>query len=131
MSDPTPTYAAAGVDVAAAEKLVSRFAELAKAARRPEVLADVGPFAGLFRLGSYRDPVLAARIDRSAWETPPLFRLIQQRGGIADEEMYRTFNMGIGVVLPVAPDHADAVRAQLPGAFVIGEVVEGRGVIWR
>ncbi len=58
-----PAYAAAGVDTDAAERLVSRFAELAKSARRPEVLADVGPFAGLFKLGSYRNPVLVASTD--------------------------------------------------------------------
>jgi len=57
------SYAAAGVDIDAAERLVSRFAELARGARRPEVLADVGPFSGLFRLGSYRDPVLVASTD--------------------------------------------------------------------
>src|SRR3990170_3738252 len=56
-------YAEAGVDVAAAERLVGRFAELAKLTRRPEVLADVGPFSGLFRLGSYREPVLVASAD--------------------------------------------------------------------
>lgn len=339
---PRPAYAQAGVDIDAAEKLVSRFAELAKAARRPEVLADIGPFAGLFRLGSYREPVLvastdsvgtkvklagllgrfagtghdlvnhcvndiltsgaaplffldyigncglgddakaelvrgvaeacgaagcsllggetadmpgtyaegdfdlvgfivgvverdaiidgsriehgdallalpsnglhtngfslvrkifgagldrdpaaeravlearhpelgealgdallrphrsylrdlapvlpklrgiahitggglpgnvprilaeglAARIDRSTWETPPLFRLIQQRGGIADDEMYRTFNMGVGIVLVIAQRDKDAVLARLPEAFVAGEVVQGRGVVW-
>src|SRR3972149_5658509 len=63
-----PTYARAGVDIDAAEHLVERFASLAKSARRPEVLADIGPFAGLFRLGSetgeaYRDPVLVASTD--------------------------------------------------------------------
>ena len=57
------SYAAAGVDIDAAERLVTRFAELARGARRPEVLADVGPFSGLFRLGSYRDPVLVASTD--------------------------------------------------------------------
>jgi phosphoribosylformylglycinamidine cyclo-ligase len=56
-------YAAAGVDVDAADALVNRFANLAKSARRPEVLADVGPFAGLFKLGSYNDPVLVASTD--------------------------------------------------------------------
>ncbi|MCH7485320.1 MAG: phosphoribosylformylglycinamidine cyclo-ligase, partial [Chloroflexi bacterium] len=56
-------YAAAGVDVDAAEALVDRFASLAKSARRPEVLADVGPFAGLFKLGRYDDPVLVASTD--------------------------------------------------------------------
>jgi phosphoribosylformylglycinamidine cyclo-ligase len=73
---------------------------------------------------------VGARIDRTAWEVPPIFRLIQERGNIAEEEMYRTFNMGIGMVLAVAPADADAVRAQLPRALVVGEVVRGTGVEW-
>jgi len=74
---------------------------------------------------------LGVRIDRSAWEPQPIFRLIQERGNIAEEEMYRTFNMGIGMVLAVAPADAEAVRSQLPGALVVGEVVRGAGVEWR
>jgi phosphoribosylformylglycinamidine cyclo-ligase len=73
---------------------------------------------------------LAVRIDRSAWEVPPIFRLIQERGNIAEEEMYRTFNMGIGMVLAVAPGDADAVRSRLPQALAVGEVVRGTGVVW-
>jgi len=73
---------------------------------------------------------LGARIDRSAWETPPLFRLIEERGNVAEEEMYRTFNMGIGIVLAVAPEDVDAVRSALPEALVVGEVVKGEGVVW-
>jgi phosphoribosylformylglycinamidine cyclo-ligase len=63
VSKPERTYAEAGVDVDAAEALVGRFAALAKSARRPEVLADIGPFAGLFKLGKYREPVLVASTD--------------------------------------------------------------------
>jgi len=64
VSEPkTPSYAAAGVDIDAAEALISRFADAAKIARRPEVLADIGPFAGLFRLGDYENPVLVASTD--------------------------------------------------------------------
>jgi len=57
------TYAAAGVDIGAAERLVGRIKELARSAGRPEVLAGVGPFAGLFRLGQHREPVLVASAD--------------------------------------------------------------------
>jgi phosphoribosylformylglycinamidine cyclo-ligase len=57
------TYAAAGVDLEARQKLVGRFRELAARASRPEVLAGIGPFAGLFALGSYKDPVLVASTD--------------------------------------------------------------------
>ena len=57
------TYAAAGVDIDAGERLVGRIKELVRSAGRPEVLAGVGPFAGLFRLGQYREPVLVASAD--------------------------------------------------------------------
>ncbi len=73
---------------------------------------------------------LAARIDRRTWHVPPIFRLIQAKGGIADEEMYRAFNMGLGFVLAIAPHDVDAVRAKLPGSFLCGEVIRGKGVEW-
>src|SRR5207244_4674378 len=65
MAEPDiPSYAAAGVDIDAGNALISRYAEAARIARRPEVLADIGPFAGLFELGQkYRDPVLVASTD--------------------------------------------------------------------
>ena len=52
---------------------------------------------------------LAARIERAAWRLPPLFRWLQAEGNIADAELYRVFNCGIGMVAVVAP--ADAARA--------------------
>ncbi len=70
---------------------------------------------------------LGARIDSTAWERPPLFSLIQREGNIAEEEMYRTFNMGIGLVVAVSPANVDAVSAKLPEAFVVGEVVQAEG----
>ncbi len=66
---------------------------------------------------------LTARIDRTAWEVPPLFRLIQETGEIDSMTMFRTFNMGVGIVLATA--EPDAVLAALPEARQIG-VVEPR-----
>ena len=63
---------------------------------------------------------LAARFDRSAWEVPPIFQLIQKRGRVAEEEMLGTFNMGLGMVLVVDRHEAD-------GLPVVGEVVEQTG----
>lgn len=74
---------------------------------------------------------LGARIDRSSWRVPALFRLIQDTGGIEAEEMYRTFNMGLGIVLAVAPDDAGAVLKALPEACLCGEVIANEGVTWR
>jgi len=66
---------------------------------------------------------LAAAIDVASWEPPPLFGYLQRAGGIEDGEMYRTFNMGAGIVLVVAAAEAEAVLAQAPGSWRIGEVV--------
>jgi phosphoribosylformylglycinamidine cyclo-ligase len=71
-----------------------------------------------------------ARIDRASWRVPAIFRLIQERGGIDKDEMYRAFNMGLGLVLAVRALDADAILAQLPDAWVCGEVVAGKGVEW-
>lgn len=62
------------------------------------------------------------------WPVPEIFTLIQKRGGVGAAEMYRVFNMGVGFALITAPQDAAAVRARLPEAFVIGEVVPGSGV---
>jgi len=64
---------------------------------------------------------LAARLDRKAWRVPPIFELIRKRGRIADDEMYGTFNMGIGMILVV--DRRDVPE----GGMVIGEVVRQAG----
>ena len=54
----------------------------------------------------------------------PIFALIQRLGGIAEEEMYRTFNMGLGMVIVVAPEQVSAFQALVEEpTWVIGEVV--------
>lgn len=58
---------------------------------------------------------------------PPIFPLIQRRGDIEQGEMYRVFNMGIGMALICSPGHVDELIAAIPEARIIGEVVEGRG----
>jgi phosphoribosylformylglycinamidine cyclo-ligase len=67
---------------------------------------------------------LGAEIDRSTWEVPPIFKLIQSKG-VRPDEMWRTFNMGIGLVLVVRQaDLAELLRAlDGSGAVVIGKVV--------
>ncbi|MCS7177985.1 MAG: phosphoribosylformylglycinamidine cyclo-ligase [Anaerolineae bacterium] len=80
-------------------------------------------------------PGVVVRLRRDAWEVPPIFRLIQRRGGVDEEEMYRVFNMGIGMVLILAPEEAHRACALLgDGALLIGEVRAGEGepssVVW-
>jgi len=71
---------------------------------------------------------LVARIERAAWRLPPLFRWLQAEGNIADAELYRVFNCGIGMVAVVAP--ADAARA-LKILTATGETVWRIGRIER
>ena len=72
---------------------------------------------------------VSARIDLGTWPVLPVFRYLRREGRIADEEMLRTFNMGIGMVL-VVPAHREAeVAAHLDGVrerhWRIGEIVPG------
>ncbi|MBN1442826.1 MAG: phosphoribosylformylglycinamidine cyclo-ligase [Planctomycetes bacterium] len=70
-------------------------------------------------------------VDRSLWQVPEIFRILQSRGDVAEEEMFRVFNMGIGMVMIVAPFYADSIIEQLGRLDVeavrIGEAVEGSG----
>ena len=67
---------------------------------------------------------LGVEIDTGSWHVPSIFTLIQQRGDIADEEMVRTFNVGIGMTAIVPPAHVEAALAALPDATRIGRVVD-------
>ena len=70
---------------------------------------------------------LAAEFDRQTWTVPPIFHLIQQRGNVDREEMYRVFNMGIGMVVICSPSDVGGITRALPEAKVIGEVVKQAG----
>ncbi len=75
---------------------------------------------------------LAARIERGSWEAPPIFWLIKQQGNIEEQEMFRVFNMGIGMALVTAPGDAAMLTREIPGARLIGEVIkqkEGKRVV--
>ena len=68
---------------------------------------------------------LGARLDRGAWTEPAIFGLLQREAGLSDEDLFATFNMGLGMVLAVDPEHVDAVAAHGP---VVGLVETGSGV---
>jgi len=68
-------------------------------------------------------------IKKERWQVPPIFSLLQNRGNISADEMCRTFNMGIGMVLVVPLSQADKVLRfsnKYERAYIIGEVVKGR-----
>jgi phosphoribosylformylglycinamidine cyclo-ligase len=74
---------------------------------------------------------LDARFDLESWRVPELFRVIGEQGGVERDEMFRAFNMGVGMVAAVAEERASAVvealRAAGEVAWVAGEVVPGSG----
>ncbi|MDR1559305.1 MAG: phosphoribosylformylglycinamidine cyclo-ligase [Clostridiales bacterium] len=75
---------------------------------------------------------IGAVIRRGSWNELPIFKLIKWEGEIPDNEMFNVFNMGIGMVMAVAPEHADTALAALKDmgekAYVIGEACEGASV---
>ena len=69
---------------------------------------------------------LGARIERGTWAEHPIFGLLQRSGSLSDDDLFATFNMGLGMVLAVAPEHAD--EASAASGTVIGTVERGAGV---
>jgi phosphoribosylformylglycinamidine cyclo-ligase len=77
----------------------------------------------------------AARIERGSWPVLPVFSVMQSIGRVADDEMYRAFNMGVGMVCAIAPENAAAFEAHLDAQgekhFKIGAIVSGeRNVVY-
>jgi len=72
-------------------------------------------------------------IRKGTWKVPPIFRLIQTKAGVPEAELYQVFNMGIGMVVIVAAQRAaqmlSAIRARRQRAWLIGQVVKGRGAV--
>jgi phosphoribosylformylglycinamidine cyclo-ligase len=68
-----------------------------------------------------------AVIQKQSWPVPPIFHLLRDQGNIPEEEMFRTFNNGIGLIVVVAEDQVNDVLLRLQGlneqGFVIGEIV--------
>ena len=100
---------------------------------RVEILRGIAHITG----GAFYDKIarilpdnVNVRIHKSSWQVPKIFRLIQNKGSIADKEMYHTFNMGCGMVLIVAADSAREIISRLAElklkAWVAGEVVKGK-----
>ncbi len=69
-----------------------------------------------------------ARIDRGRWEVPPVFRRIQEIAGVSTEEMFRVFNMGVGMVAVVAASEAERIATQLGSSCrLLGAVESSEG----
>jgi phosphoribosylformylglycinamidine cyclo-ligase len=74
-------------------------------------------------------PGLGATIRRGSWPEPPIFGLLRRVSGASEIDMFSTFNMGVGMVLVVDPEHVEEIlRRSQDRSFVIGEVRVGAGV---
>ncbi len=72
---------------------------------------------------------MGADIDATAWPVPPIFGLLKEWGNVDWHEMYRTFNMGIGMIIIASADEAEKIKADLESrneaVYEIGRVTEG------
>jgi len=69
---------------------------------------------------------LAARNKQDAWDTPPIFSLIQKQGGVEEAEMYRVFNMGIGMTIICSAQQVAELTTALPEPKIIGKVIPAK-----
>jgi phosphoribosylformylglycinamidine cyclo-ligase len=108
-----------------------------------EGLLDRGVIKGLAHItgGGLTDNIprilpqgTSVKIDKNSWPIPPLFQLMQQLGNVSEAEMYRTFNMGIGMVIVCSAGDAETINAHLrergEKRYEIGGVVSGNGEVF-
>jgi phosphoribosylformylglycinamidine cyclo-ligase len=111
-------------------------------ARMIQILLKIVPVKGMAHItgGGITDNLprilpegLGAEINVDAWTAPPLFRFLQETGNVDDSEMLRTFNMGMGYLVVVDPEHADKTLDSLQQTCedpkVIGRIVPGEGTV--
>lgn len=79
-------------------------------------------------------PAVQLRIERQSWKVPEIFGWLQELGNISWDEMYRVFNMGVGMALVVSAYFAESIRRKLRElgieSWIIGQVEEGEGGAW-
>ena len=101
-------------------------------------LLDSGIVKGLVHItgGGFTDniprilpPGAAVEIDKGSWPVLPVYKLMQEIGSVSEAEMYRTFNMGVGMVIVCAPDDQNAIATHFSNegveCFEIGRVTQG------
>ncbi|HMO79851.1 MAG TPA: phosphoribosylformylglycinamidine cyclo-ligase [Pyrinomonadaceae bacterium] len=72
---------------------------------------------------------VAVEINRGSWPEPPIFGMMQRLGNVSDSEMFRTFNMGIGMVVICSSEVHNDLAAKIPGCFVIGNTKAGNASV--
>jgi phosphoribosylformylglycinamidine cyclo-ligase len=71
---------------------------------------------------------VGAVIRRGSWTVPPIFDLLVELGNLEEREAFHALNMGIGMLVVVAAEHADAAIRAVPSAKIVGELRPGEGV---
>lgn len=74
-------------------------------------------------------PETGARVDRGVWPVPPIFGFLAREGEVPEDDLYRTFNMGIGLVVGVPAEKAAECLDRAGEGLVIGEITEGDGEV--
>ncbi len=101
-------------------------------------LLDSGKIKGLAHItgGGFLENIprilpdgVSVEINRGSWPEPPIFGMMQQLGNVADHEMFRTFNMGNGMVVVCSANDAESICADVSECFKIGQIVKGEKAV--
>jgi len=65
-------------------------------------------------------------IDKKSWKVPEIFKIIQKKGNVPEQDIYRTLNMGIGMAIFVRPEYAKEINKFFKGSKIIGCVKKGK-----
>jgi phosphoribosylformylglycinamidine cyclo-ligase len=100
----------------------------------PRVISHITGGGFPENIGRLLPPGIGVKIKKGSWQIPPIFGVIQKLGNVAEEEMYKVFNMGIGMVLVVPKQEVSAMlkflKQNKEKAYLIGETIKGKqGVI--
>tara|TARA_Y100000310_G_scaffold344234_1_gene455882 strand:+ start:4381 stop:5391 length:1011 start_codon:yes stop_codon:yes gene_type:complete len=71
---------------------------------------------------------IGAKIEKDRLKVLPIFKFIQEKGDVPEQDMFRTFNMGTGMVLIVKKEDAENILSKVNDAWIIGKIVKGKGV---
>ena len=76
----------------------------------------------------------SVEIRKGSWPILPVFTVMEEIGNVLEEERYRTFNMGVGMVIVCSPSDAEAIKTHVLNqgekCYQIGQVVKGEGQVW-
>jgi phosphoribosylformylglycinamidine cyclo-ligase len=115
------------------QKLIQKFngPGIAPSARPLKAFAHITGGGFVDNIPRVLPPALDVVIRKGSWEMLPIFQIIAEKSGVPDEELYQVFNMGIGMIAIVSGGRGASapkfIRAQKHDAWIIGEVVKGKG----